>query len=70
MAKKRLDIYVTKQQHNKLAELSQDSGLGVSEHVRRAIDVYLQRYPALNLGPAPATELVVVSPSLTASTNK
>lgn len=38
---KRVNIYLTKKQWKTLKELSRD-GLTLSEHIRRAIDLYLE----------------------------
>lgn len=38
---RRTQLYVTEEQSRKMAFLSQDSGVAVSEHMRRAIDSYL-----------------------------
>ena len=39
---KKTDIYLTIQQLAALKELSANTGLSVAEHIRRAIDNYLQ----------------------------
>jgi predicted DNA-binding protein len=39
---KRVNYYITVIQLNKLKMLSNDTGLSVSEHIRRAIDLYLE----------------------------
>ncbi len=41
--RKRVDLYLTENQINQLKKLSQKNGLSVSEHVRRAIDEYLEK---------------------------
>jgi hypothetical protein len=41
--KKRLDFYLTETQVEKMKALSEKTGLSVSEHMRRAIDEYLDR---------------------------
>jgi len=37
---RRTQLYVTEEQATRMAFLSQDSGVAVSEHMRRAIDCY------------------------------
>ena len=39
----RINFYLTKAQIKRLKGLSQNTGLPVSEHVRRAIDEYLEK---------------------------
>ena len=39
---KRVNYYLTEKQLEKLQKLSKDTDLSVSEHIRRAIDLYLQ----------------------------
>lgn len=36
----KINLYITKRQYEKLKSLTQD-GLSISEHIRRAIDLYL-----------------------------
>lgn len=38
---KRTNVYYAQEQHDKLKALAGESGLCVSEHIRRAIDLYL-----------------------------
>ena len=40
---KRINFYLSLQQVSKLKELVRAMGLSVSEHVRRAIDAYLEK---------------------------
>lgn len=40
---KRTNVHMTEQQRSRLQALSQDTGLNVAEHVRRAIDQYLDQ---------------------------
>ena len=40
---KRINFYLSEQQIAKLKELARAMGLSVSEHVRRAIDAYLEK---------------------------
>ena len=40
---KRINFYLSLQQVSKLKELARAMGLSVSEHVRRAIDAYLEK---------------------------
>jgi predicted DNA-binding protein len=42
-AMKRRNFYLTKQQIEALRALAEQTGLKVSEHIRRAIDSYLDR---------------------------
>ena len=39
---KRVNYYLSKVQLEKLKELSSKTGLSISEHIRRAIDLYLK----------------------------
>lgn len=41
---KKTDLYLTEQQLALLKELSANTGLTVSEHIRRAVDEYLQKH--------------------------
>tara|TARA_Y100000310_G_scaffold337786_1_gene425781 strand:+ start:1013 stop:1153 length:141 start_codon:yes stop_codon:yes gene_type:complete len=40
---KRKNIYLSEEQIRKLKKLSSENGLNVSEHIRRAIDLYLKQ---------------------------
>lgn len=40
---RRTQILVTEQQYQALQRLADDTGLTVSEHIRRAVDEYLER---------------------------
>ena len=52
---RKLDFYMTDAQHSRLTELSVETGLTVSEHLRRAIDTYLQQVQT-HARPYPADE--------------
>jgi len=41
---KRVNYYLTEMQLKKLKEISDDTGLSVSEHIRRAIDFYMEAF--------------------------
>ena len=38
--------YLTQNQIERLREISAETGIGVSEHMRRALDEYLEKYTA------------------------
>lgn len=40
---KRINVYLTENQIQALRELSDKTGLSVAEHIRRALDAYIQK---------------------------
>jgi metal-responsive CopG/Arc/MetJ family transcriptional regulator len=49
----RVNFYLSKLQVDKLKEISQSSGLSISEHIRRAIDLYIKEIRNVERGPSP-----------------
>lgn len=37
-----VQVYLTQKQHEKIKQMAKDTGLKLSEHVRRAIDLYFE----------------------------
>ena len=37
----RIDLYLSEKQLEKLRQISKETGLSVSEHIRRAVDLYI-----------------------------
>jgi len=40
---KRVNLYITDEQHELLKRLHKNTGLRISEHIRKALDEYFQR---------------------------